>query len=223
MPSWGNALVVGAALAVGVVALRGKPAASVAPVARMAPVARVDHELAVPVHAGAGALVIDGELEEPIWHGAVARTGAFLDASGAPARPYSDARLVSVGDDLVVALYAADEDIRTAGSSRDLFRVTIGATTFEVSATGELVGAPRGTRVGHDLDGTLDDASDDDEEWVIELAIPWASLDLPSGRERAHVAFEAERCDVTRDGARSCSSTRATLVGLAAQLDRAGP
>jgi hypothetical protein len=212
MMSWGNAVVVGAALAVGIVASRPRPT----PVgAAAAPAPVTQHELVVP--AIDGAPVLDGELGDSIWRGALARTGAFLDANGAPARPYSDARAVVVRDELVIALYAADEDIRTSGPLRDAFRVTVGTTTFEVSATGELRGAPPGTRIGHDLDGTVDDPSDDDEEWVIELAIPLAALgvraqagDRIARMER--IAFAVDRCDTTHDGKRSCSTTRAVLV-----------
>lgn len=204
MASWGNAVVVAAALALGIGAWRGRPVPA-APV----PAVVAGHELVVPDVDGA--LELDGELGDAIWLGDIARTGAFLDASGAPARPYSDARVVSARGQLIVALYAADEDIRTTGPLRDVFHVTIGGATFDVSATGELRGAPPGTRIGHDLDGTVDDPSDDDEEWVTELAIPLAALGLQD-RAGERVAFAVERCDTTRDGTRSCSSARDVLV-----------
>jgi hypothetical protein len=209
MASWGNPLVVGAALALGLVAFRGqaKLPARVPYVA--VPASASGHVLVVP--AADGALGLDGELGDAIWQGDVARTGAFLDPTGAPARPYSDARMVVAHGQLIVALYAADEDIRTAGPLRDVFHVTIGSATFEVSATGELRGAPAGTRIGHDLDGTIDDSSDDDEEWVIELAIPLAALGL-QGNAGERVPFAVDRCDTTRNGTRSCSRGRQVLV-----------
>jgi len=208
--SWGNAVVVAAALALGLAASRGRPMPE-APV----PAVVAGHELVVPDVDGA--LELDGELGDAVWQGDIARTGAFVDANGAPARPYADARVVSVRDQLIVALYAADEDIRTTGPRRDRFRVTIGSAVFEVSASGDLRGAPAGTRIGHDLDGTPDDPSDDDEEWVLELAIPLAALGLHGhagerGERGERVAFAVERCDTTRDGTRSCSSTRDVLV-----------
>ncbi len=203
MAAWSNSAVVAAALAVGVAALRGHPSVL------GTGLGTASRELVVPNVDGAPDL--DGELGDAIWRGAVARTGAFVDASGSPARPHSDARVVEARDELIVALYAADEDIRTTGPLRDVFRVTIGATTFEVSANGELRGAPPGTRLGHDLDGTPDDGADDDEEWVIELAIPLASLGLPD-HAGGRAPFVVERCDTTRDGSRSCSATHATLV-----------
>ena len=206
MSAWANTVVVGAALLVGFAALRGRPAtAAPARTATTAP------SLVVP--AVDGVVALDGELGDGVWRNAVGRTGAFREVSGEAARPYSDARLVVVRDELVVALYAADEDVRTRGPLRDVFRVTIGDVTFEVSATGELRGAPPGTRIGHDLDGTPDDPSDDDEEWVIELAIPLASLaPATRGEHGERMAFAVERCETTRSGARSCSSVHRELV-----------
>ncbi len=156
---------------------------------------------------------LDGELDEPLWQAPVARTGAFVDQAGAPARPYSDARVAWADGNLVVALYAGDEDIRTSGAAADAFRVTLGEATFEVTPSGELRGAPAGTRVGHDADGTLDDPSNDDEEWVIELVVPLRSLGL-DGKPGERIPFTAERCDTTHDGARRCGASRRVELAL---------
>ena len=207
MKPWSNVVVVGAALLVGFAALRGRPATA-------APAIPATSARSLVVPTVDGAFALDGELGDGIWQRAVARTGPFLGANGEAGRPYSDARLAVVRDELVVALYAADEDVRATGPQRDVFRVTVGNVTFEASATGELRGAPPGTRVGHDLDGTPDDPSDDDEEWVLELAIPLASLGLGSENDAraVRVPFSVERCDTTRSGARSCSTVRRDLV-----------
>ncbi|MDB4937567.1 MAG: hypothetical protein JWP87_4539 [Labilithrix sp.] len=201
---WTNVVVAAAAVAVGVTAWtwRKEPGPPIAP----APAAV--HELTVPKVDAVPEL--DGELDDALWHGAVARTGAFLDVSGSAARPYSDARVVWGEGRISIALYAADADIRTRGQLRDEFRVTIGAVSFGVSATGELVGAPAGTRVGHDHDGTLDDPSDDDEEWVIELTVPLSELGL-RGAAGERAPFAVDRCDTNR-GLRSCSAARYVLV-----------
>ena len=133
---------------------------------------------------------IDGELDEAIWQRAGGRTGAFTD------RPYSEARFAWTHTHLFIALYAADKDIR----SSDRFEVTLGRTTFDVSASGELRGAPAGTRAGVDRDGTIDDPSDDDEEWVIEVAVPLEAIDgsldvairrsdAPQGVANAHLVL----------------------------------
>jgi hypothetical protein len=198
-------------LTLGLAAWRGRPKPAAAPALEVG----ARHELVVPDVEGAPEL--DGELGDAIWQGDVARTGPFLDGNGAPARPYSDARMVSARGQLIIALYAADEDIRTTGPLRDVFRVSVGTATFQVSATGELRGAPAGTRSGHDLDGTVDDPSDHDEEWVTEIEIPLATLGLQD-RAGERVGFAVDRCDTTRDGARSCGSAHATLVLAGAAL-----
>lgn len=203
---WGNAFVVAAAMLLALVAWRSRHV----PPRATAPAGTPDLEVAKVD----GLPVLDGELGDAIWQGAVARTGPLLDASGAPARPYADARIAWGLDQLSIALYAADEDIRTVGRLRDEFRITLGNVTFEVSATGELRGAPVGTRVGHDHDGTLDDPSDDDEEWALELTIPLASLDL-RGRLGERLPLAVERCDTTRNGVRACSTTRPVVLVLA--------
>jgi hypothetical protein len=50
-----------------------------------------------------------------------------------------------------------------------------------IDATAHLAPPMPDVRAAVDRDGTIDDAHDDDEEWVIELAIPRATLplDLP--------------------------------------------
>lgn len=202
-------LVVIFALAVAALAWRALPGAS-RHTANVQPQA-APYDLLIPrVHA---LPKLDGELDDALWQGPVARTGAFLNEQGVSARPYSDARIAWGEDHIILALYAGDEDIRTSGSAKDLFRVTLGATTFEISATGALVGAPAGTRVAVDQDGTLDNSSDDDEEWVVELVIPLRSLGL-EGKSGERIAFAAERCDTTHDGVRRCGAVHARSLAL---------
>ena len=51
-----------------------------------------------------------------------------------------------------------------------------------------------------DVDETIDDARDEDEEWVVELALPLAAL--PPGATAIHAA----RCDTPKDGVRRCGA-----------------
>ena len=139
-------------------------------------------------------ITLDGELEEPIWKGAI-RTGAFLNDEGQPAAPYSDARFLVARDALYVALYAADEDIR----SDDVFEMDLGGKTYRYTP------ADKGPDVGVDMDGTLNDSSDLDEEWVIETRI--ARAGLPHGE----VPVRLRRCDTPKDGIRRCGEARLVL------------
>ena len=148
----------------------------------------------IHVPRAAQPIVIDGETGDEAWQN-VARTGAFRTLDGkSDTKPYSDARFTSKDGMLYVLLYAADEDIRAT----DAFWVKLGEHAFEVSPTGKPK-PDEGIRVGHDTDGTLEDPSDYDEEWAVELEVPltW----FPSGPIRV----ELGRCDTPKDGVKACS------------------
>jgi hypothetical protein len=158
-------------------------------------------------------VTLDGALVEPPWR-ASARTGTFRTPAGAPARPYSDARFGWRDGALYVGLYAADEDI---GASQDSFHVEFttkaGVRTVDISPLGVVTsdGWASGARAGHDLDGTLDAPSDDDEEWVIELALPLASLGL-RGAPGEEIPVAIEHSDTFHSGVRGCGAWRGVLV-----------
>jgi hypothetical protein len=135
----------------------------------------------IVVPQAAGEITIDGEFEDPGWQNAV-HTGAFRTVSGAEARPYSDARFVQRDGQLFIILYAADEDIRTDGSDAFQLRFVTaeGERPLEISPKGDVksAGWDSHARVSIDRDGTFDDPSDQDEEWVVEMALPLAALGL---------------------------------------------
>jgi hypothetical protein len=193
-------------------------------------------ELHVP-HA-AGSIVLDGDMDDVGWLKKSARTGAFVTNDGADARPYSDARLVWGDGHLYVAAYAADQDIRATfadGDSplwlEDAFRLTFTDAAFErtidVSPLGVVTAAERpiggvfdygwasGLHVSRELDGTPNDSHDDDEEWLLEMAIPLEALGL-DGRPGERTAFKVRRCDTPKRAARVCAGwngvTGGTLV-----------
>jgi hypothetical protein len=184
------------------------------------------------VPRAAPAPVLDGDNDDPGWTRAPgpARTGPFLDARGAATRPHSDARLLWGDGQLYLLLYAADDDIRARG---DAFRIRVsrGGRTFaiEVSADGAIREAARdargvldpswrsGAHVSREIDGTLDDARDTDEEWSLEMALPLAPLGL-KGEPGEVAGFAIERCDASSTGERSCGAWAG--VGLAAARGR---
>ncbi len=156
----------------------------------------------------AAAIRCDGELDEMAWR-TPARTGAFVDATGGEAAPYSDARFLRDDRYLYLALYAADEDIR----SSDEFIVELssarGRATLHFTAAGRVSPTIAGSTVSVDLDGTRDEPSNDDEEWVVEAAVPMTAI--PFGRDGA-VSVRVSRCDTTKDGKRHCGSWSGKLV-----------
>ena len=149
-----------------------------------------------------GAIELDGEWGEYDWSRTALRR-QFNGEDGQLARPSSEIRLLHDDTTLYVGLYAADENIQ---SHQDAFDVTIGPVAVRVDASGQVT--PPEYRAGIDRDGTPDDPKDDDEEWVIELAIPLAKTGLARGRE---TPVKASRCDVTKDGVKRCGAWSGAL------------
>jgi hypothetical protein len=181
-------------------------------------------ELRVPRHAG---INLDGDTDD--WGSAGARTGWFVTASGGEAHPQSSVRLVWGDGYLYLVLYAADEDIRVGKAGpdgplwlEDAFQLVFSSGDLErridVDPNGVLTDGIRlgngpvdytwqsGAHVSRELDGTVNDPSDADEEWVIEMAIPFESLGL-EGRPGERIGFIAKRCDRPKTGPRVCGSS----------------
>jgi hypothetical protein len=150
------------------------------------------------------AIRIDGEWDEADWAKRALR-GQFRGDDGQLARPSSEIRVLHDDAAVLVALYAVDENIET----RDAFDLAIGPLSLHVDATGKLTPAVPGVRAAVDYDeGTLDNPKDDDEEWVVELAIPIEATGMTRDATRA---VRASRCDVPKDGIRRCGSWSSNL------------
>jgi hypothetical protein len=146
-------------------------------------------------------IAIDGELHEPDWN-IRARVSPFLAAAGGEARPYSQIRLLRDDATLYVGLYAADQDLR----SSDAFELTLGALRLAIDPRGRITPPEAGARAAADVDESLDDPGDEDEEWVIELALPISAI--PTGVTTLHAA----RCDTPKDGKPRCGAWDGPLV-----------
>jgi hypothetical protein len=154
---------------------------------------------------------------------------------GTAARPHSEAKVTWGDGYLYLELYAADQDIRAAHEvpdgpvwESDSFHVVFddGAVehSFDVSPLGTLTdgerrvgaappGSPRpfeyrwnsGAHLSHELDGTPNQPADEDEEWVIEMAIPFDAIGL-TGEKGESIGLSMHRCDTLKSGTRSCGS-----------------
>ncbi len=188
-----------------------------------------------------GSIVLDGDTDDPGWTTppGPARTGQFLLANGATARPYSETRLVWGDGYLYLCLYAADENIETRTDQADgplwlddSFHVTFarGDTEYviEVSPKAVVTDSLRkgggaldyswssGVHASKELDGTINQPNDEDEEWVIEMAVPFESLGM-KGERGESIGFSVRRCDTPKHASRVCASfgegpTRGKLV-----------
>jgi hypothetical protein len=142
-------------------------------------------------------ITVDGELHERDWN-ELARIAAFTTggSEAREARPFSQIRLLRDADTLYLGLYAADQDIR----STDAFALALGTLTLSIDPRGRVTPPVAGLRVAADIDDTLDDPRDEDEEWVIEAALPIAAI--PPGTTTIHAA----RCDTPKDGKQRCGA-----------------
>ncbi len=180
-------------------------------------------------------IALDGDFDDPGWSRGQ-KTGPFVDELGAPARPYTDARVAWGDGFLYVGFYMADENILTnvdradgplwladdvhlaliigdheysidaapSGTITDGLRIKGGATDYSWSS---------GAKVATEMDGTLNDTSDNDEEWLIELAIPLKNLGL-DGRAGESMGVRMRRCDTSKTGARTCANAEPNRIEL---------
>jgi hypothetical protein len=188
------------------------------------------NELVLRVPHMAGAITLDGDTDDPGWTSAPgpARTGDFFMADGTPARPFSEVRLLWGDGYLYLALYAADEDIETRTDQPDgplwlddAFHVilTQGDAQYliDVSPKAILTDAVRHgggewdyswrsqAHASKEVDGTINSPKDMDEEWAVEMAIPFESLGL-QGEPGESIGLSVSRCDTPRNAQRVCTS-----------------
>ena len=168
-----------------------------------------------------------------------ARTGDFLLKSGKPARPYSEARLVWSGDYLYLALYASDEDIESHTDQPDQpirRSTTPSASSFsqpgveyaiDVTPKAVITDSIRrgggewdytwnsGAHASREIDGSINEPKNMDEEWAIELAIPFESLGM-KGERGENIGMSISRCDTPKrvpESARAGATAPPTTAG----------
>jgi hypothetical protein len=199
-----------------------------APASRVPGTGGAPGELVLHVPHLAGGVTLDGDTDDPGWTQppGPARTGPFQLPDGREAHPYSDARLLWGDGHLYLALYASDEDIETRTTEPDgplwlddSYRVTFRRPgveyVIEVSPTGVVTDSIRrgngnadyswssGVHVSPEHDGTINDPSNMDEEWVIEMAVPFESIGL-EGEPGESIGLQLRRCDTPKGAPRIC-------------------
>jgi hypothetical protein len=214
------------------------PAPPPAPAPAPAPARPQTPALAVPrIH---GPLKIDAELDgKKAWEAEAGDTQNFKDDAGAGMVPYTEAKARWGDGKLYLLLYAGDLDLQ--GTVRkhdgpverdDAFRLELGAgdevRTLSVSVLGTVADAlcrrtPTGracdstweshAQVAVDRDGTLNKIGDNDEEWVVEMAIPMTALGLPHAGPGTRVPLAIRRCEVGHGyGRQHCGGWGGELV-----------
>lgn len=206
---------------------RASRASAVAAAAVSAAIARGDPVLHVPF--APGAIILDGDTDDPGWTKppGAAKTGLFVLADGDDARPNSAARLVWGDGYLYLALYAADEDIESHVDQpdgrlidEDAFHVVFAQPGVEyaidISPRAVITDSVRraggawdlswssGAHASKETDGTINNPNNFDEEWGIELAVPFEAIGMRGVRGET-VELSLSRCDTPKDTPRVCA------------------
>jgi hypothetical protein len=153
-----------------------------------------------------GAITLDGDMDDPGWvrPPGPAATGEFLLENGKPARPHTHARLVWGGEYLYMAVLASDEDIQSSDAIHIVFSQGGAERAIDVSPNATVTGAISGVHVSNEIDGTVNNPKDSDEEWTLEIAIPLDSLGM-RGERGENIGMSLSRCDTPKDGRRVCA------------------
>ena len=175
--------------------------------------ARARGELVLRVPHLTGAITLDGDMDDQGWTRppGPASTGEFLLDNGKPARPHTHARLVWGGEYLYMAVLASDEDIRSDDAFDLVFSQGDSEHTMAVTPRAVISGSIEGAHASSEIDGTIDNPKNFDEEWSLELAIPFASLGM-KGERGENIGLTLSRCDTPKDGSRVCSAWRGRIV-----------
>jgi len=179
-------------------------------------------------------IAIDAELEgKTAWEADTGNTRNFQDATGKGMVPYSEAKLRWGHGMLYLMLYAGDLDLEGKVKASDgpvedddAFHLEFGAgrevRVVSVSVLGTVADALCTTtaagrrscdarwrshaRVAVDRDGTLNKIGDNDEEWVVEMAIPLGALGIAHAGPGTRLPFSVRRCEVGHGRNPSCGS-----------------
>jgi hypothetical protein len=178
----------------------------------------------------ASPIVINAEVEgKSVWESEQGCTQNLKDEAGQGMVPYTQAKLRWSEDRLYLLLYAGDLDLQGRVTEPDgpvtkddSFQLELGAPDvrkISVSVLGTVAdalcsgaGAARScdsrwqshAEVAVDRDGTLNTLGDNDEEWVVEMAVPFASLGISRPQPGMRIPFSIRRCEVGQRGVRAC-------------------
>lgn len=188
---------------------------------------------AYPCHRSTGPIVIDGRGDDTAWATAPELT-FFIPVSRKPATTPSRGRILWDDERLYVLMEATDGDLRAAETVRDRPVYTDDVLEFffqpsgegrlyyniEINALGTVFDARRDLKQKFDwtgmqhtaqIEGSLNDASDRDKGWTLELSVPFAEMDRPTPVAGEKWNFHLSRYDYDDrfEGGKELSSTAA--------------
>jgi hypothetical protein len=103
-----------------------------------------------------------------------------------------------------MAVLASDEDIRSDDAIHIVFFQGDTQKAIDVSPKPVITGSIGGVHASSEVDGTIDNPKNFDEEWSLELAIPFESLGM-KGERGENIGMSLSRCDTPKDGLRVCA------------------
>jgi hypothetical protein len=169
-----------------------------------------------------------------VWEPEAGSTGNFKDANGRGMVPYTEAKARWTPSTLYLLLYAGDLDLEGTVKEPDgpvlrddAFHVELGHAgrvyTLDVSVIGTLADSVCTGEVGDgagalrcdpkwashaivavDRDGTINQLGDNDEEWVVEMAIPLTSIGIDVARGGERIPMAIRRCEIGKNGPGAC-------------------
>ena len=178
-------------------------------------------------------VTIDAELlGKKVWEADTGNTRNFTDAAGHGMVPYTEAKFRWGSDRLYLMLYAGDLDLEGTVKKADgpidkddSFRIEFGdgrdVRAISVSVLGTVADARctvdgdrrrcdarwnSRAKVAVDRDGTLNKIGDNDEEWVVEMAVPFASLGISRPAPGTRIPIFVQRCEIGHDGPHACGA-----------------
>jgi hypothetical protein len=135
----------------------------------------------------AGDLDLEGTVKEP--DGPVSKDDSFHLEFGGPDRVHV----------VEVSVLGTVADAVCRASTDSVAPVDIRSSRCDASWQSHAV-------VAVDKDGTLNHVGDNDEEWVVEMALPLASLEMPTAGAGARIPFAVRRCEIGTGGPQACGS-----------------
>lgn len=134
---------------------------------------------------------IDGEIDEPVWHTTPA-TEPFIHEKQNRVVPHAEARAAYDKEALYLALYVGDADLTSSDqvavafdSGASIQVAPSGAMTCHFGAQADCAGVVAKV----DRDGDVDADKEEDEEYIVELKLPWKLLGLSARPKKLGVNF----------------------------------
>jgi hypothetical protein len=180
-----------------------------------------------------GPVTINAETQgKTTWEADTGTTHNLLDATGHGMVPYTEVKTRWGNDKLYFLLYAGDLDLEgtvkkhdgvldkddsfrlefPSGNTVRVIQVSVlGALTDVICPAEDAGGKCDGkwesrAQIAVDRDGTLNKIGDNDEEWVVEMAVPLASLGLARAKPGTAIPFSVGRCEIGHDGPHACGN-----------------